>query len=278
MYKIFLTLFMALSLNAEIIDGVAIVVKSQAITLYDIKKEMKDSKVDSKKASDVLIRKMLENAEIKERKISVSSGEVYDDLKKTAARNNMSLSDFYEAVRNARGLTSEMLKVKVKERLLSQKLYSAIAYSSMSQPDDDEVAAYFESHKANFAHPSAFKVVIYETKIKERLQEKIDNPMFYSPDISSNEQTLPYDRISPELASLLEGTPLNSFTAVVPNGKGGHMSFYIKEIESAKQTGLESVKNQIVNMIMGEKRENVLSDYFARLKQNADIKVLRTVE
>lgn len=278
MYKIFLTIMLVATLNAEIVDGVAVVVKGNAITLYDIKKEMQISKIDAKSATDVLIRKALEKQEIEDRKISVSSGEVYDDIKKTAARNKLSVSEFYEAVSNSSGLTSEELKEKIKEKLLSQKLYSAIAYSGVTEPTDDEIRAYFETHKDSFTHPSGFKVVIYQSKNKQKLQEKIDNPMFYSPDISSNEQDLPYDRISPELATMLEKTSLNTFTAAVADGRGGYMSFYIKEIKSAKETGLESVRNKIINMITAEQREQVLSDYFARLRHNADIKMIRNVK
>ncbi|MEA1892398.1 MAG: peptidyl-prolyl cis-trans isomerase [Campylobacterota bacterium] len=278
MYKIFLTLMIAVSLNAEMVDGVAVVVKGKAITLYDIKEEMKISKLDAKYSLDALIRKALESQEIKERKISVSSGEVYDDIKKTAARNNLSVSEFYTAVRDSNGLSSSDLKIKIKEKLLSQKLYSAIAYSAISEPSQDEVEAYYNANKDSFAHPSGFEVIIYQAKDRARLQEKIDNPMFYSPDITTNEQNLPYERISPELASLLERTALNSFTTIVPDGKGGFMSFYIKQIDTAKETGIDSVRNQIVNIIMGDKREQVLGDYFARLRHNADIKILRTVE
>ena len=275
MYKIFFTIILITALNAEIVDGVAVVVKGNAITLYDIKKEMQTSKSDAKSAKNALIRKSLESIEIQERKISVSSSEVYDDIKETAARNKLSVSEFYEAVRNSSGLTSSELKEKTKEKLLSQKLYSAIAYSGASQPTEEEIEAYFKSNKDSFAHPSGFNVVIYKSKDKVRLQEKIDNPMFYSPDIQTNEQNLPYDRISPELASLLERTPINSFTAIVPDGKGEHMSFYVKEIESVKESSLESVRNQIVNMIMGEQREQVLGDYFARLRHNTEIKMIR---
>lgn len=268
----------ALTLNAELIDGVAVVVKGSAITLYDIKEEMQLSRSNVKIATDTLIRKALETQEVSERKITVSSGEVYDDIKETAARNKLSVSEFYEAVRNSSGLTSEELKKKIKEKLLSQKLYSAIAYSGLSEPTEDEIEAYFKSHKEDFAHPSGFNVVIYHAQEQQRLQEKIDNPMFYSPEITSNEQELPYDKISPELASLLEKTAINTFTPAVPDGKGGYMSFYIKEIKSAKETGLASVKNQIINMIMAEQREEVLGDYFARLRHNADIKMIRNVE
>ena len=275
MYKIFLILGLSALLNAEIYDGVAIVVKDKAITLYELKKEMESSKIDAKKASDVLIRKRLEEVETQERKITVGSSEVYDDIKKTAARNNLNISEFYEAVRESSGLSSTELKEKVKHKLLSQKLYSAIAYSSVSQPSEEDVLEYYEMHKDNYKHPSSFTVIIYQAKEKSRIQEKINNPMFYSPDIATNEQVLPYDRISPELASLLERTALNSFTAVIPDGKKGYMSFYIKEIESASEGGVESVKNQIVNSIMAEQREQVLGDYFARLRLNADINIIR---
>ena len=121
MYKIFLTILLGATLSAELVGGVAVVVKGNAITLSDIKKEMQTSKKNVKSATDVLIRKALENQEIKERKISVSSSEVYDDIKKTAARNKLTLSKFYEAVRDSNGLTSEELKEKIKEKKKRRK-------------------------------------------------------------------------------------------------------------------------------------------------------------
>ena len=277
MYKLLLTLLFALSLNAKIHDGISIVVKGEPITLYDVQKEMDLKKINEKQASDLLIRRALEGAEIKERRITVSSSDVYEDIKKTAARSNMSVSDFYTAVRDQNGLSSEELKEQIKQKLESQKLYSAIAYTSMSQPSELDIEEYFELHKDEFSHPESFAVVIYQSKNQARLQEKIDNPMFYSPDIATNEQLLPYDRIAPELASLLERTPLNTFSSIVPDGKGGFMSFYVNTINSTQSAGIESVKNQIINKIMETNREQVLSEYFARLRFNADIKTLRTI-
>lgn len=278
MYKIFLTLFFSGVLFAELIDGIAITVKGSPITLYEIKEEMKLTNLSASKAADILIRKKLEELEIQERDIKVSSSEIYEDIKKTASQNNMSISEFYEAVRNSNGLTSTQLKEKIKQKLLSQKLYSSIAYSSVTKPSDAEVEEYYELHKDEFIHPSAFDVVIYASKTRERLEEKVNNPMFYSPDIQTNEQHLPYDKISPELASLLERTPLNTFTPIVPNGQDGFMSFYIKHIESKQQSSVESVKNQIISKIMAGKRERVLAEHFARVKLNADIQKIRMPE
>jgi len=275
MYKIFLLLALSLVLNAKMVDGVAIVVKGEAITLYELKKEMMFSKIDADTASSILIRKKLESAEIKERKITVNSSEIFDDIKNMASRNNLNVNEFYEAARNSSGISSSELKEKIKEKLLSQKLYSAIAYKSMETPDDAEIKEYYDLHKESFSHPTGFKVVIYQSKDQKRLEEKINNPMLSSPDIMQTPQDLPYSRISPELANLLNKTPQSTFTAVIPDGKGGYMSFYLKEKESMEQTELVDVRDQISNMIVGDKREQVLSDYFARLRTNASIEFIR---
>ena len=278
MKKILLVLLFAGFLEAKVYDGIAIVVKDEAITLEDIKKEMTTSHIDAKKASDILIRQKLENIEIKDRGITVSSLEVYDDIKKMATHNNMSVNDLYNAIRNTNGLNSTQLKEKIKQKLLSQKLYSSIAYAGMKEPSEQEIQDYYELHKNKLQQPSAFKVVVYNAKSAELLQQKVDNPMFYSSQITTSEQLLTYDKISPELAALLARTKLHTFTPIVQNGTNGFMSFYIKSIESTEDGQSAGVKNQIINAIMSEKREVVLNDYFVRLRDSADINIIRMPE
>ena len=275
MYKFLLSVVCVAGLNAQMVAGVALVVKDKAITLYDIEKHMRAEKVDQRNAISILVRQKLEIIEVEKRKITVNNSEVYDDIKMTAKRNKMSVDDLYEAALNSRGTTSKELKEQVRQKLLSQKLYRAIAYSKIKLPSDSEVEEYFKLNKTKFVHPASFTTVVYQAKTKEALQQKVKNPMFYSPEIATKEQVLPYDKISPELAGLLSRTALNTFTPIVPDGRGGYMSFYVKSIESAKEAGLEAMSEQIKNIIMGEKREKVLKEYFARLRHNIDIKELR---
>ena len=115
MYKYLITLVSGVALSANMVAGVAIVVKDEAITLYDIKKEMRVSNVSKEMAINTLIRQKLEESEIESRKISVSSMEVYDDIKDTAKRNSMSISELYGAALNSSGISSADLKMKVKE-------------------------------------------------------------------------------------------------------------------------------------------------------------------
>ena len=278
MYKIVLPLIFGVLLNAELINGVSVVVKGDIITQYDIKEHMRLSNIDAEGATDALIRKKLEESEINERRISVSNNEVYDEIKKIASINKLSVSEFYEAVRNSNGLTSTELKEKTKENLLSQKLYAAIAYSGIDSPSEDETREYYELHKEQFLHPVAFRVIMYTTQNREALEKKIKNPINFSKDIVKHEQMLPYDKISQELADLLEKTELNSFTKIISDSRGSYTSFYLKDIQKHDKTEYQDVKEQMVNMIMAQKREQVLSDYFARLRGNADIQIIREVK
>jgi hypothetical protein len=275
MYKILFSLLLTGLLNAAVYDGVAIVVKDKVITLLDIKNKMQETHSSAKIASNLLVRQKLEEIERHERKITVTNSEVFDEIRKTAQRNKLNISEFYEAVRNANGLSSTELKAKIKQKLLTQKLYLAIAYTAVEEPSEKDIQEYYDLHKEDFKHPSEFTVIIYQAKDKNRIEEKVNNPMFYSPDIQQNEQVLPYNKISPELAKLLTNTKLNHCSTIVPDGKKGYMSFYIKAMKSAKEAGVESMKDQIINAIMTEQRESVLGNYFARLRQNTTIKTLR---
>ena len=68
MYRLLLVLLFTASINAEVYDGVAIVVKDKAITLYDIENEMKLSHLDAAKAADVLIRNNSKHLKFKSEK------------------------------------------------------------------------------------------------------------------------------------------------------------------------------------------------------------------
>ena len=273
--RFLLPLFFVIALQAETIDALAIMVKDQPITLYDITSTMQEHNIPQEQAIELLERKKLEAIEIKERHITVSKQEVFEDIQRMAEQNHLSVIELYQAIQSSQGLSEKKLKEKIKEKILNQKLYNAIAFSHLEQPGDDEIEEYYKLHKEEFVKPSTFTVIIYSAADRSRLQEKIDNPMFYSPDVQSEERLFEAAKMNPRLAELLDKTPLNSFTQIIPSPKGGFMSFYIKEKGSSSAPDLEAIRPQISNALMGQKRETILKDYFDRQKLNADIKVIR---
>ena len=273
--KLLLSLLFFINLYAQTLDGIAIMVKDEPITLHDITNTMQEHKIPQEQAIEMLERRKLEEIEIKERHLSASKQEVFEDIQRMAEQNKMSVIELYQAIQSSQGLSEKKLKKKIKEKILNQKLYNAIAFSHLEQPNDEEINEYYQLHKDEFIKPSSYTVLIYQAADKNRLQEKIDNPMFYSPEVTSEERTFETTKMNPRLAELLEHTSMNNFTQVLPSPNGGFMSFYLKEKGNSSAPDIEAIRPQISNALMGQKRETILKDYFDRQRLNADIKVIR---
>ena len=275
MFKLLAPFLFAMLLHAETIDAVAVVVENEPITLYDIQQEMHRANIDKKRAVEILIRKKLEQKEIEKRAINVSEEEVYEEIRRLAAANHLTISQFYDAVRESNGLSSSQLKEKIREQLLLRKLYRSIAMSKMSEPDESELREYFELHKKEFVHPAFYDVVIYTAPDEKLLAKKLNNPMFYSPNIEQTRKRLAYDQLPPALAKILDSTDEGSFTRILPDGKGAFMSFYIEKRGPYEAADFNRLRPLVVNAVMSEKRKEILDDYFTKLKDSADIKYLR---
>lgn len=257
------------------IGGVAVLVKNTPITLLEIQQEMKQSGLNGPQSADTLIRKKLEQLEASEKKITVTSAEINEELARMAAQNNLSMDQFLNAIQTVRGLSEKDLKAKIEESIKGQKLYSAIAFSKMGQPTAEEEAEYYQLHLDEFSRPESFEVTVYVSASQEALSAKIADPMRHIEAIQTKDESIPFGKINPQLAQILNKTPNGSFSPIIPNGQNGFMSFYMRDKLNVITENLESVRPQISNAIVGEKRNQVLNDYFTRLRLSADIKVLR---
>ncbi|MDD5212506.1 MAG: peptidyl-prolyl cis-trans isomerase [Sulfuricurvum sp.] len=257
------------------IGGVAILVKNTPITLYEVTQEMKQSGTDATKSADALIRKKLEQLEAQEKKIVVTSSEAKEEMQRMAKQNNLTVEQFLDAMKTARGISESDLKAKIEESIRGQKLYSSIAMSKMAQPTPMDEADYYKLHLDEFSHPDSYNVTMYVANSAETLQSKIDDPMRDVANISTKDENIPTKNINPQLAQILNKIEIGKFGPVLPNGKDSFMSFYMKDKQNMVTENLDTVRPQIANMIMGEKRSQVLNDYFTRLRLSADIKVIR---
>lgn len=275
MRSITLSALLATFLWSAPIGGVAVLVKNSPITLYEVQQEMKQSGTSANQSADNLIRKKLEQLEAAEKKITVSSAEINEELSRMATQNNLSQEQFLNAMQTVRGLSEKELRAKVEESIKGQKLYSSIAFSKMSQPSAEEENEYYQLHLDDFSRPESFEVTTYVSPSQEALAAKIADPMRHIETIGSKDESIPFAKINPQLAQILNKIPNGSFGPILPNGKNGFMSFYMRDKVNVVTENVDSVRPQIDNMIMGEKRNQVLNDYFTRLRLSADIKVLR---
>lgn len=275
MRSLLLSSLLLTSLWSAPIGGVAIMVKNSPITLYEIQQEMQLSKTNAQQSADTLIRKKLEQLEATEKKLSVTPTELQEELEKMAKQNNLTMDQFYDAIQRARGVDEEQLKSRVEESLLGQKLYNTIAFSKMAQPLASEQLEYYQLHIDEFSHPENYLLTTYSASSAETLQKKINDPMHNIEGIDTKDETIPSANMNPQLAGILNKIEVGEFGPILPNGKNGYVSFYMRDKQNIITENLDSVRPQIDNIIMGEKRNQVLNDYFTRLRLSADIKVLR---
>jgi len=141
--KFLLLILFFISLHAKTVDGIAIMVKDQPITLFDITQAMQENNIPQEQAVELLERKKLEEIEIADRHITASKQEVFEDIQRMAEQNKMSVIELYSAIQSSQGLSERKLKKKIKEKILNQKLYNAIAFSHLEQPNDEEIDEYY---------------------------------------------------------------------------------------------------------------------------------------
>jgi len=275
MRSLTLSTLLATFLWSAPIGGVAVLVKNSPITLYEVSQEMKQSGMNATQSTDTLIRKKLEQLEAEEKKITVTSAEINEELNRMASQNNLTMEQFLNAMQNVRGLSEKDLKAKVEETIKGQKLYSAIAFSKMGQPTAEEEAEYYQLHLDEFSRPESFDVTTYFSASQETLAAQISDPMRHMEAIQTKEENIPFGKINPQLAQILNKTPNGNFSPILPNGKNGFMSFYMRDKQNVITESLDSVRPQIANAIIGDKRNQVLNDYFTKLRLSADIKILR---
>ncbi len=275
MRPLILSTLLATYLWSAPVGGVAVLVKNSPITLHEIQQEMKQSGTSAKQSADALIRKKLEQLEAQEKKITITPAEVNDEISRMAGQNNLSREQFLNAMQTVRGIGEKELKARVEENLRGQKLYQTIAFAKMAQPTPEEEAEYYQLHLDDFSRPESFEVTTYTASSQEALAAQIADPMRHNEAIQVKEEKIAFGAIHPQLAQILNKIPEGSFGPILPNGKNGFMTFYMKEKVNVITENLDTIRPEISNAILAEKRNQVLNDYFTRLRLNADIKVLR---
>jgi len=269
-----ITLLLA-SLQAKIVDGVAILVKEEPITLYAITQKMTENRLTQAQAVDALIREKLEAEEIAQRNLSVSATELQERIAQIAGQNNMTTSQLYDAVWKSEHLGRGAFEDKLKQTMLTQKLYSAIAMANMEEPGEEEMREYYRLHADKFSHPETFDVTVYHAPAQGELQRKMENPMLMLPEVTTQDASLPYAKLEPQLAALLVQTKIGAFTPILTDPKGGYLSFFIRNESLPIMQPFETVKMQVQEQMMGDAREQTLKDYFNRARLNAEITILR---
>ena len=256
-------------LSAKIVDRVVASVNSEPITSYDITKTFQKMNMTPQEALNYLIdRKILEN-EINKRGISVDDFDVENALEKIAQKNGMTLFEFKSYLQQRGEL--DKIKQQIKENLLKEKLFSQIVNSKL-RISEEEIKNYYQNHKNEFTTFKTIQVTAYYSKSPQKLQEIQKNPFISDSNIVVKTHVYEYNEIPVNLMYLFKNTKEGEFTPIINNGTS-YVTFYIARKDGKVLLPLENVKSLIANKLIKEKRDRILKEYFAKVKNQADIKI-----
>ena len=274
MYKLFLALLISSGISfGNMVNGIALTVNDDPITLYDIDKTMSENKIGKNEAVGLLIDKILYEQAVKENNISADIFDINDYIEKLANANGMDLYSFKSVVKQKYG-NYELFENEAKVAVIRQKLIQKIVKGQLPIATQEDMELYYEKNKNQFSTSKSYEVIQYTSKNKASLTSAINNPMIIAADVEKTPIKLNIENLQPQMQYLLNETKTNSFTPIFTANKQ-FISLFLTRKEGTTTLGFESVKTKVFNDIMTLREKKHLKDYFEKQKLTADIKIVR---
>ena len=274
MYKLFLTLLVSSGISfAGIVNGVALTVNDQPITIYDIDKTVSINKISKNEAVGLLIDKALYEQAVSQNNITADVFDVNEYIEKLAKANGMDLYSFKAIVKQKYANYADF-EEEAKDAVIRQKLIQKIVKGQLAVATQEDMELYYEKNKGQFSTSKAYEVTQYTSKNKASLANAINNPMVIAADVEKTPLKLGVQSLQPQMQFLLNDTKLNTFTPIFTANKQ-FVSLFVIRKEGTTSLDFETVKAKIFNDMMSLREKKYLKDYFEKQKLTADIKIVR---
>jgi len=274
MYKFFLAFLLCSSLSlAGVINGVALTVNDDPITLYDIDQTMVTKNIDKNKAVSLLVDKILYDQLLQTHNITADIFDVNAYVEKLAKSNNMDVFAFKSIVRQ-RYPDYSVFEAESKNVVTRQKLIKKLVQGQLKIASQEDMKLYYENNQKNYSTTKTVEVVQYTTNKKSSLLAVIKSPLLVPEDVQRSPLVLNVKELDPKMQYLLNNTKQNSFTPVFTSNKMYHALFILKK-EGVATLDFEVVKNKVFNELMAQREKKYLKDFFEKQKLTADIKIIR---
>lgn len=274
MYKLFLILLISVNISfAGLINGIAITVNDDPITLYDIDQKMLTENMDKNKAVSSLIDNVLYDQLLQKYNINVDIFDINDYIEKLASSNNMDVFTFKSIVKQKYPDYS-IFERETKSIVTRQKLIKKLVQGQLKIATNEDMLLHYETNKNNYTTVKTVSIVQYITNKRSSLLSAIKSPLLLPQDVQRNPLTLQIKDLDPQMQYLLNNTKENSFTPIFTSNKMYNALFVIKK-EGIDTLDFEIVKNKIFNEVMSLREKKYLKDFFEKQKLTADIKIIR---
>jgi hypothetical protein len=256
-----------------VINGVALTVNDDPITLYDIDQTMVTKNIDKNKAVSLLVDKILYEQLLLKHNITADIFDVNAYVEKLAKSNNMDVFAFKSIVIQ-KYPDYYVFEAETKNVVKRQKLFKKLFKGKLKIANEEDMQLHYENNKKNYITAKTVDVVQYLTNKKSSLLAVIKSPLLVPQDIQRNPLSLEVKQLDPQMQYLLNNTKQNSFTPIFTANKMYNALFILKK-EGIDTLDFEVVKNKVFNEVMALREKKYLKDFFEKQKLTADIKIIR---
>lgn len=266
-----LILFVFNPLKAQTVNAIAAIVDNEPITLFDVAQAKSKLNLTDAEALNLLIKDRLEQAQIKAMGLSTSQFEINERIAMLASQNNMTPAQF-RSFMSKKGVSATDLSDDVRNAILQEKLYRAIAAGSRSV-SEERAKAYYEANKSEFVGYSNIKVRVFRGTDARALEARINGESGIS-NVNVSDEDIAISQARPELIAVLMQTADGAYTPIMRAPSG----FEVMQVLSKYgRTVLpfDSVKDALMQQMFNAERNKTLNDYFEKLRAKAKIEIIR---
>jgi len=274
MKKLFISILISAGIaNAGLVDAVALTVNNEAITMFDIEAKAAQTKGDKNAAVSMLIDELLYEQELAKHNISVSMFDMNEYLERVAASNGLELYAF-KAIVKQKYEDYSVFEEETKKRILRDKLVQKLVRGNIKIATQEDLELFYNNNKGQFASASKFEVTQYASKSRTSLNQIMANPTAKLDDVDKQTIVLEQSTINGQIKYLLNSTDTRKFTPIFTANQH-YITLFINKKEGEVIESFDSAKEKIFNIVMGQREQKFLQEYFEKLKITADIKVIR---
>ncbi|RDU56576.1 peptidylprolyl isomerase [Helicobacter sp. MIT 99-5507] len=273
--KLFI-IFISLALEiimANTIDGIAIKVNGNIITMHEIHKLQESAKIRKKEAVEQILRDKLRENEIKRLGIKIDDAKLNEEISNIASANNITRDELINALKS-QGVDFDDYKNELREHLLNRELMQKILQTNINLANDEDLKKYYDSNQELFTFPTLIKVTSYTSINDAALQQFLSNPLIVNPEVQSKDEEIDIKSLPPQIINIFLNTPDKKFTPVLNSGNT-LIVFFIKEKTNKELMPFEEIKPNVMQRYAEAKENELLNEYFDKIKASTKIEYIR---
>jgi peptidyl-prolyl cis-trans isomerase SurA len=257
----------------SLVNGLALTVNGVPVTLYEIYMMAEKRNVSTQEAVEYIIQEKLREIEAKNRGIDLSDDALESAIEKMAFRHQLSVYGMRQALAK-QGIGWEEYRRDFYKKMLEDKVNQSIVLGKMSQPNEEDLQAFYHSNPSLFSRASEITVDKYTSASRFDLEQLIKNPMRITTNTLQEDLVIDMSQSDSRMSMLLNKTKMGTFTPIV-QVEEKFVTFYVREKRNLTLEPFGEIEKKVKNEYFIVREKQILREYFERLRAGVQINIVR---